>query len=153
MNSPVRCAFSWNVFVSHRVTFSDLRCCNLLVIIGDVDPVGVPSAPNETDSVLVVNPNTVLSLSVASQFLQAVARRRFQVVYRCRTVQYREFAFGNSCRGRAGRLASSPDFLRAPIGETPYHLEMITIAVTNVNRYYSQQEIGRSRSCYIRSTS
>jgi hypothetical protein len=50
-----------------------------LVIIDDLYVVGVPFAPNKAQTPLVVDPNAVLSLSVAMQGFQAISRRRCQV--------------------------------------------------------------------------
>ena len=49
------------------------------MIIHDLDIVCVAFEPDEADTRLVVDPNTVLSLSVAVQGFQAISRRRHQV--------------------------------------------------------------------------
>jgi len=59
----------------------------LLVVVDDLDVVGVPVAPNEAETPLVVDPDTVLSRSVTVQCFQAISRRRRQVSQSCRAVQ------------------------------------------------------------------
>jgi len=49
------------------------------VIVHDFNVVGVPFPPSKAETPLVVDPNAVLSLSVAMQGFQAVSRRRHQV--------------------------------------------------------------------------
>jgi len=49
------------------------------VIIHYLDIVCVPFAPEEADTPLVIDPDAVLSLSVAMQGFQAISRRRHQV--------------------------------------------------------------------------
>ena len=51
-----------------------------LGIVGDFDLASIPLPPCKTDSVLVVDADTVWSLPVAAQFLQSVAGRRFQIL-------------------------------------------------------------------------
>jgi len=57
------------------------------VIIHDLDIVCVPLEPNEAETPLVVDPNAVLSLSVAVQGFQTIAGRRHQVSQFGRAVQ------------------------------------------------------------------
>jgi hypothetical protein len=57
------------------------------VVINDLDVRGVTILPCETDSPLVVNPDTVLTTPPALEFLQAIARRDAKVLKRFRRVQ------------------------------------------------------------------
>jgi hypothetical protein len=57
------------------------------VIIHDLDIVCVPFTPNEAETPLVIDPNAVLSLSVAVQGFQTISRRRHQVSQFRRAVQ------------------------------------------------------------------
>jgi hypothetical protein len=50
------------------------------VIINDLHFVELPILPDEADAVLIVNPNTVLTFSVAAQRLKAVSRKDPQVI-------------------------------------------------------------------------
>ena len=62
----------------------------LLVVVGDLNLVGIVVAPFEADTPLIVDPDGKLSLSVPFQFLQSVARRRSQVVKTLSVVQHSE---------------------------------------------------------------
>ena len=46
------------------------------VIIDDLDVEGVAVLPAEADAPLIVDPDTVLTLSVARELLQSISRRR-----------------------------------------------------------------------------
>ncbi|MNL88828.1 hypothetical protein D3C87_2187830 [compost metagenome] len=51
-----------------------------LVIITDLDLIGVAIPPNETNTPLIVDPDAVLSLAIALQGLQAIPRRNEQSI-------------------------------------------------------------------------
>jgi hypothetical protein len=48
------------------------------VVVCDLDFVGITALPTETNSVLLVDTNTVLPRAIASEALQTVARRSLQ---------------------------------------------------------------------------
>jgi hypothetical protein len=50
-----------------------------LVVVHDLNFVSIPLAPNEAKTPLVVNPNAILSFSVAVQYFQAISGRRCQI--------------------------------------------------------------------------
>src|SRR4051794_13823630 len=50
-----------------------------LVIVHDLHVVRVPVAPDEADAIMIVDPNTVLAPSVASERLESVARECRQI--------------------------------------------------------------------------
>ncbi len=85
---------------------------------------------------LIVNPDTVRSLTFAAKSLQAVTGRELQIIERHRAVQHGEFPFGNAHGRSPARFASRPDFRRLPIGESLDHCEMITRVVNNIQRCY-----------------
>jgi hypothetical protein len=58
----------------------DLLC---LVVVRDLNVIGIAISPNETDSELVINPNAVLTFPIPFQFFQAIAWRHSQIV-QCR---------------------------------------------------------------------
>ena len=62
------------------------------MVINNLDVVGVMRAPYETDSPLIVDPNAVLSLTVAAKFLQVVTRRNPQILHRLSVVQHYQLA-------------------------------------------------------------
>jgi hypothetical protein len=69
------------------------------MVIHDLDIETVPSAPLEAESPLIVDPDAVLSLAVASQGFEAVSRDRGKIVQaRCR-VQGFELAPGSLLDG------------------------------------------------------
>jgi hypothetical protein len=49
------------------------------MIVDDLDAIGITLSPRETDPELVVDPDRVLALSVAGEFLQPVTGRDPQV--------------------------------------------------------------------------
>jgi hypothetical protein len=63
-----------------------------LVIVHDLNFVSIPLAPNEAQTPLVVNPNAILSLSVAMQYFQAISGRRCQIAQFRGAVQLPELA-------------------------------------------------------------
>jgi len=61
------------------------------MIIDDLDIMGISALPNEADTPLIVDPNTMLSRSITFQFLKAVGRRntqRFQLTGRSKHFQF-----------------------------------------------------------------
>ena len=57
------------------------------MVVGDLHLVGVAISPDKTNAVLVVDSDTVLTFSGASQDLQTIARNRRQVAERSCLVQ------------------------------------------------------------------
>jgi hypothetical protein len=105
------------------------------MIVRDLHVVGVVPAPHEADPVLVVDPDAMLPLSVAAQFLQAIAGRNPQILELKRTFEHGQLASGHASGRLAPGLARSPDFRRLPVGESLDHPAIITSFVNNVNRY------------------
>jgi hypothetical protein len=62
------------------------------VIVHDLNFVSIALAPNEAKTPLVVNPNAILSLSVAMQSFQAISGRRCQIAQFRGAVQLPELA-------------------------------------------------------------
>ena len=91
------------------------------MIVRDLDLEGIVTAPHKADSILVIDANAVLSLPVAAKLFQPVSGRAFQVVKGCRIVEHREFPFRDARGRRTPRFASSPDFRRQFVGESPDH--------------------------------
>ena len=48
---------------------------SLLVLFGDFDVLGMSGTPSKADSILIIDPDAVLSFPVASQSLQLIAGR------------------------------------------------------------------------------
>ncbi len=62
------------------------------MIINDFHFVGIAFLPHETNPPLIINADTVLTRAVASQFLQAISRRHFQIMQSHRAIQHAELA-------------------------------------------------------------
>lgn len=62
------------------------------MIVDDLDAFRRTISPRETDSPLVVDPNTVLPLSVTGQQFEPVSRHRCHVLQHSRVVQHSQFA-------------------------------------------------------------
>jgi hypothetical protein len=105
------------------------------VIVGDLDLERIVATPYEANSVLIVDPDTALSLTIAAKFLQAIAGRALQIVERRGTVQHREFPFRGARWRSPARPAGSPDFRRPLVGESLDHWAIVTHPVNNVKRY------------------
>jgi hypothetical protein len=69
------------------------------VIVHDFYVVAVTVAPDKADAPLVVDPDRVLTLSLSSQGLQSIARRRSQDSQLSRGVKLQQFAQGHSFDG------------------------------------------------------
>ncbi len=83
------------------------------MVIDDFDVVGVAIFPCETDSPLIIYPNTVLPGPIVFHFFQSIARRYSQFVDSTRVVQHTELP---SCSildiGREPlNPVTTPDFL------------------------------------------
>jgi hypothetical protein len=57
------------------------------VIVGDLDLESIAQPPDEANSPLVIDPNAVLVLAVAREFLEVVSRRNIQVAQGIRCIQ------------------------------------------------------------------
>ena len=65
------------------------------MVINDLDSVPILAAPNETDAVLVVNPNTVLARPISPQGLQPVAGEAGYVSQSPRCMKLDKLPLGN----------------------------------------------------------
>ena len=68
-----------------------------LVIVDDLHIVSVAIVPDEADAVLIVDPNAVLTTSIARERLEPVAGERRQVSKLASRMKVLEFALGNPC--------------------------------------------------------
>ena len=107
-----------------------------LVVVHDLNVVCVAVAPNEAESPLIVDTNTMLSLPITTQCFQAVARWRDQVAQFRRTVQLSEFSARDplDCLKSAHRLpvVKPPGFGAA---ERLNHYFIVFWITFNVKRY------------------
>jgi hypothetical protein len=91
-----------------RVKQFFVRHKSSLMIVDDLDVESVALFPNEANSPLIINANAVLTLAVASQRFQAIARGSQQVSQRSRAMEVKQFPAGDSLKGpKAGNLRVS----------------------------------------------
>ncbi len=105
------------------------------MIVNDFYVINVVPMPHKADSILVVDANAVLTLPTAFEFLQAITRRRFQVLEVDCGIEQGKFALGHARRWRTSGFTGGPDLRRGLVGERLDHWSMITNIVNNVNRY------------------
>jgi hypothetical protein len=102
-----------------------------LVIVDDLNVAGVPLAPDEAETPPIVDPDAVLSLSVAVQRFQTISRRRHQVSQFRRAVQLPEFPTRDmldSLKTSTWKpMVKSPGFGRAE--RLNHNMEYITYSV------------------------
>ena len=70
------------------------------MVIDDLRVVGIALVPSKTDAPLIVDPNAVLACAVASQPLQAVARRDAEIGQPHRRIQHAELPQRHSLNSR-----------------------------------------------------
>ena len=73
-----------------RMTEFNPRCSEL-VIINDLDIRRAGTRPRETDAILVVDPNAVLSSAISTQCFQPIARRNPQLIQSHDRIQLVQF--------------------------------------------------------------
>jgi hypothetical protein len=96
--------------------------------------IGIVSPPVKTNSKLIVDPDTVLSLPVAMHLLQPVSGRDSEILKRLGAIEHRQLSLRNACGRCPASFSGSPDFRRLFVGETLDHRPIITLFVINVNR-------------------
>jgi hypothetical protein len=62
------------------------------MVIGDLNRIGIPVTPGETNSELIIDPNAVLTLSVPKERLKVVARRYPEVFQVSRVIHHHQFS-------------------------------------------------------------
>lgn len=97
------------------------------MVVGDLDIVRSAIAPDEADSVLVVDPDGVLSSAITDQLLQTIPRWHSESHQLCGGVQEPELLLGRPLKvGSECRYAFAvPDPLRLAIPEGPDHLAIV----------------------------
>jgi len=66
------------------------------MVVRDFDLVGIATLPTETDAVLIINANAVLSTPTATQAFKAIPGRNCQLANMTHTVELVELAAGNA---------------------------------------------------------
>jgi len=109
--------------------------CQHLVVVHYLDVVGIPFTPHKTKTPLVVDPDTVLPLTLAAQGFQTVPRWRCQIAQLRSAVQLAKLSAGDPFHGSKAstRLPAmkSPGF-RAT--ERPDHLSILFRIAFNVKQ-------------------
>jgi hypothetical protein len=67
----------------------------VLVVVDDFDAMSVTIPPDETNPILVVDPDRVLPGAVTSECFQPIARRRLQIMKRLGLVDQKQLAAGD----------------------------------------------------------
>jgi len=93
------------------------------VVINNFNVIGVPVFPVEADSPLVVNSDTPLTFSVASELLKPVGRRDAEEFQGCRSMNLRQFPKANplNIHRQPGRKRTLKNFLCILGPERLYH--------------------------------
>ena len=65
-----------------------------LVVINDLDVIGIPAPPDEADAPLIVDSDGILARTITTQFLKPVSRRNAQVLDPVRRVDHGQLAQG-----------------------------------------------------------
>jgi hypothetical protein len=83
------------------------------VVVNNFNVIGVPIFPVEADSPLVVNSDTPLAFSVASELLKPIRRRDSEEFQGCRSMNLRQFAKTNplNIRRQPGRKRTLENLL------------------------------------------
>src|SRR5580700_2106729 len=111
--------------------------------------------PDETDSVLIIDVNAVLTSAVTLEWFEPVSRRYPQVV-QCRgVIQHQELSqrgLPEVRRRQASAFAGHPEGLGLGIGEAANHTSILTRSVINVHRSQSFIKGDRAAHRYSRRT-
>lgn len=107
-----------------------------LVIINDLYVLRAHLGPDKADAPLVVDPNAVLTLSVAAERLQPIAGRDAKIRESDRGIEEHELPQRRpkNPRVEGPHLLSSPQPLSLSVSEGPDHRPSITRYVNNVMR-------------------
>src|SRR3990172_4207303 len=109
-----------------------------LVVVADLDVMGVSVLPAEADSPLVVDPNAVLADAVPGEALQAVPWRHAELVQSLGGVHEQQLAVRSSLHVRC-QLARPLPLKHLPclgVPEGSNHRGSVTRSINSVNRYY-----------------
>jgi hypothetical protein len=107
------------------------------VVVDDLDVVSGAITPHETDPVLLVDPDAVLTVAISLQPFQAVSGRDSEIGERFGGIQHEQLSERDSRkagRNDPGSLAVE-ELLGLLIPEAPDHFRTITFLVINVKRY------------------
>jgi hypothetical protein len=108
---------------------------NTLVVVHDLDVVGISVTPHETKTPLVVDPDTVLPFPIAAQRFQTVPRRCCQIAQLGRAVQLAELSAGGLLHGaKATTRLPAVKSLGFRTAERPDHPSILSCIAFNVKQ-------------------
>jgi hypothetical protein len=117
----------------------------LLVIVNDLDVIGVTVGPAKANSPLIIDSDAVLSPAISGEFLQTIGRRHSEFVQRGGGVYDQQLAQRYTVQ--VGRYPANPVSLEESFGvaiaEAPNHIDIVTRRVT-MRKSPSARPIGRS---------
>jgi hypothetical protein len=92
------------------------------MIIDDFNELGAAAVPLEADTLLIVDPDAVLTATIALQRFEPIARRSAKIAQLARGVEHVKLAARHACNCSKPRhgVAAKKCF-RAPISERPDH--------------------------------
>ena len=102
------------------------------MIVDDFDVIGIASGPPEADAPLVVDANTVLTVAIAFELLEAIARRCPEILEPHRRVYVAELSEHDAAevRRKATNVLALPEALGVAVGEVLDHRSIVTHCVT-----------------------
>jgi hypothetical protein len=93
-----------------------LLCFQILMIVSDFDLERIVTAPDKTNSILVVDANTMLPLPISPQLFYFVSRGNFQIVQDPGSIDHNQFSLRDAGWRRSAGFAGSPDLHRQLVG-------------------------------------
>src|ERR1700730_7938700 len=113
-----------------------MGCSYILVVIHDFDLFGVRVSPEETNSPLVIDSNTLLALPVIFKPLKAISRQTGQIGQVHARGQRQRFSASRALniKGQLFRTPSLKDSLSLGIAKTYYHVAIISCGVNNARQ-------------------
>jgi hypothetical protein len=96
------------------------------VIVRDLDIVSIPVPPDKTNSILIVDPNTVLTRPIPFQRFQPVGRRNAKICEGCGVINHQKLSqsyLSHAGRGIPPALSGFPKNLRFRVGEALDHAD------------------------------
>src|SRR3546814_11640425 len=111
------------------------------MIVGYFDIVGMSARPAKANAVPVINPNRVLTFSIALQLLQLVARRRLQVMKAGRRLDHEKLAPGNTLEAAPAPVATgaTEEGLCLPVAKGLDHKVAILCVTSSVTSRWTER--------------
>jgi len=93
------------------------------VIVSNLNVVCIACFPYETDAVLIINADAVLTFSISTEGLEVIAGRFPEISQLNGSINHRQFALGYSpyCRGKPAVFSSPPKLFSRSVRERLNH--------------------------------